>query len=63
MIDNIVAKMREELGGECRVIGTGGLLKVIADQAKSLDTIDPFLTLDGLRIIHEKNRPSGQEGE
>ena len=58
MIDNIVAKMRAELGGECRVIGTGGLLKTIADQTASLDTIDPLLTLEGLRIIHDRNQTS-----
>ena len=56
MIDNIVAKMRAELGGTCRVIGTGGLLKIIADKTESIDTIDPNLTLAGLRIIHDRNR-------
>jgi len=58
MIDNIVSKMRAELEGECRVIGTGGLLNIIADKTKSIDTIDPLLTLEGLRIIHERNRIS-----
>ena len=56
MIDNIVAKMRVEIDGKCRVIGTGGLLNIIAEKTKSIDTIDPFLTLDGLRIIHERNQ-------
>lgn len=57
MIDNIVAKMSGELGGKCRVIGTGGL-KAIAEHSKSIETFDPFLTLEGLRIIHEKNLAS-----
>lgn len=58
MIDGIVAKMRAELGGECRVIGTGGLLNIIVDKAGAIDAIDPFLTLEGLRIIFERNRDS-----
>jgi type III pantothenate kinase len=56
MIDNIVAKMRTEIKGECRVIGTGGVLNIIADKAKSIEIVDPFLTLEGLQIIHERNK-------
>ena len=59
MIDNIVRKFREELGGKAKVIATGGIVEWISSQTKSIDVIDPFLTLEGLRIIYEKNRDLG----
>ena len=58
MIDHIVARMQAEMGNQPRVVGTGGLVNVIADQVTSLQTVDEFLTLDGLRILYEKNRKS-----
>ena len=59
MIDAIVRKFREELGKNARVIATGGIVEWIASQTDSIDVIDPFLTLEGLRIIYEKNRDQG----
>ncbi|MCH8957326.1 type III pantothenate kinase, partial [candidate division KSB1 bacterium] len=59
MIDGMVRKFREELGKKAKVIATGGIVEWIASQTKSIDVIDPFLTLDGLRIIYEKNRDLG----
>lgn len=56
MIENIVEKMQAELGQTAKVIGTGGLLKVIADQVPTIQTIDPFLTLEGLKILYDRNR-------
>jgi len=38
------------------VIATGGLANLIAEGSKSIDKVEPFLTLEGLRIIYEKNR-------
>ena len=57
MIDAIVAKIRGELGAKAKVIGTGGIVDWIASQTDTIDVIDPFLTLEGLRIIYEKNHP------
>lgn len=52
----IVQKMREESGLRgLKVVATGGLGRLIADETKSIDVYDPSLTLDGLRIIYEKN--------
>jgi len=56
MIDAIVQKFRGELGKKAKVIATGGIVEWIAGQAESIDVIDPFLTLEGLRIIYEKNK-------
>lgn len=56
MIDSIVERMQKELGAPAKVVGTGGLIRVIGEQVKSIQTVDDFLTLDGLRIIYERNR-------
>jgi len=62
MMDAIVFKIREELGKQAKVIATGGIADWIASKTKIIDVTDPFLTLEGLRIIYEKNRePSPQE--
>jgi len=59
-VDFIVSKIKEEmiaLGEENpMVIATGGLANLIAEGSKSIDKVEPFLTLEGLRIIYEKNR-------
>lgn len=57
MVDKIVDTMREELGGgDIKVIATGGLANLISAQTDRIDNIDPFLTLDGLRMIYDKNK-------
>ena len=51
----IVKKMKEESGYKnAYVIATGGLGKIIADETECIDLYDPQLTLNGLRMIHEK---------
>ena len=54
-IEGIVGRMRDELGGDCRVIATGGLASLIAAHAHVIETVDENLTLDGLRLLHELN--------
>lgn len=56
MICNIVTKMREELGQKPRVIATGGISNSIISQVEVIDTVDPLLTLDGLRILYQRNQ-------
>lgn len=52
----IVKKVKEESGiDNLKVVATGGLGRIIADETDSIDVYDSSLTLDGLRIIYEKN--------
>lgn len=60
MIDSIVKKIREELGTKAKVIATGGIVDWLGEKTETIDTIDPFLTLEGLKIIYEKNRDATQ---
>ncbi len=55
-VDRIVELMQEELGGQAKIVATGGLAELIAGDSKKIEVIDPFLTLEGLIIIYEKNR-------
>lgn len=56
-VDGIVERMEKELGGHVEaVIATGGLSTLIASESKTIDRIDKMLTLDGLRIIYERNK-------
>jgi type III pantothenate kinase len=56
LIEGIVGRMKEELGAETKVIGTGGYSAIIARETSVIDKVDPDLTLEGLRLIHELNR-------
>ena len=55
MVDGLVSRIREELGGTARVVATGGLAPMVCALSEEVDENDPMLTLDGLRIIHEMN--------
>jgi len=62
MVDAMVARIKEELGSATRVLATGGLAHRIATETRSIERVEPFLTLEGLRILFEKNRPGPVEG-
>lgn len=55
-VDALVCRMKKELTGSPLVIATGGLAELIAQEAISIDKVDPLLTLTGLRIIYERNK-------
>ena len=60
-VDSIVNKMKESFNGEkVTVIATGGLARMIASEAKTIDVIDSSLTLEGLKIIYD-NETEGKE--
>ena len=50
----IIRKIKEESGLDAKVVATGGLGKLIADNTDSIDVYDPMLTMVGLRLIYEK---------
>ncbi|NDJ78757.1 MAG: type III pantothenate kinase [Chloroflexi bacterium] len=54
LVEGIVARIKRELGG-AQVIATGGLSSVLAPHTDCFDRVDPWLTLDGLRLIAERN--------
>lgn len=54
-VDGIVTAIRGELGVEARVIATGGLAELVAPHSSTIESVDPFLTLDGLRLVWEAN--------
>lgn len=56
MVDGMVARFRAELGDEMKVIATGGLAALIANETDAINIIAPWLTLDGLRLIWELNQ-------
>jgi type III pantothenate kinase len=56
LVEGMVARFREELGRETRVIATGGLAETISAETEVIQIIAPWLTLDGLRIIWGLNR-------
>ncbi len=55
MVKGMVARFADELGGQPKVIGTGGLADLIAEEAGVFDAVNQNLTLSGLRIVHDMN--------
>jgi type III pantothenate kinase len=56
LVDGILERMIAEIGGEVNVIATGGLARQISEDSRYIAQIDDMLTLDGLRILFERNR-------
>jgi type III pantothenate kinase len=55
LIEGIVARIRAEHGGQLKVIGTGGLAPLFAEGTNIIETIDQDTTLDGLRLLAQRN--------
>jgi type III pantothenate kinase len=58
LVDGILQRMIDELGGIRRVIATGGVAPVLAHESRFIEEVDLELTLKGLKIIWDRNRPA-----
>ncbi len=56
LVDGLVARVREEIGPGARVIATGGFATMLAPESSTIEAVDEFLTLEGLRLIHHRNQ-------
>ena len=56
-IEYLIRQAKEEIGeSDVKVIATGGLARMVADNTDLIDVVDPQLVLDGLRIIYEREK-------
>jgi type III pantothenate kinase len=54
-VEGMVARMDAELGGSAKVVATGGQAALVAGLTNVIQTTDPLLTLEGLRLIYAQN--------
>jgi len=57
-VDGILERLVAELGADTKIVATGGLAPLFADNSKYIKSVDDLLTLDGLRIVWERNLPA-----
>jgi type III pantothenate kinase len=58
--DAMVERFRKELGAESRVIATGGLAELIHRESRTIEVVDQLVTLEGLRLLFERNLTGGE---
>jgi type III pantothenate kinase len=56
LVDGIVTRIKKEMGKNLTVIATGGLASLICEESETIEHVEEFLTLEGLMIIHKRNR-------
>ncbi|MFY9174411.1 MAG: type III pantothenate kinase [Peptococcia bacterium] len=56
LVDGIVKRIKDELGTEAYVVATGGAAELVSSDSETIDKVDQLLTLEGLRIIHGRNK-------
>src|SRR5216684_7680155 len=61
LVDGILERLISELGADTKVVATGGLASLIGDNSKYIKNVDDLLTLDGLRIIWERNNAAQKQ--
>ena len=61
LVDGILERMIAEMGPETKTVATGGLAQLIASGSKYIGSVEEMLTLDGLRIVYERNQHRGRK--
>jgi len=56
LVEGIISRMKKEVNHEIYVVATGGLAALIASECKLIDSVDEYLTLNGLKIIFDRNQ-------
>lgn len=56
LVDGILARIKREIPGLRKVVATGGLSTLFAEDSEHIDEVDPELTLRGLKLIYDRNR-------
>lgn len=56
LVEGMVARFRAELGPDMKTIGTGSFVELIAKETRCIDVVEPWLALQGLKIIYDLNR-------
>jgi type III pantothenate kinase len=56
LVDGLIDMLTKEIGYPCATLATGGLASLIASESRSIDEVAPSLTLEGLRILYERNK-------
>jgi type III pantothenate kinase len=56
MVEGLLARIESELGESPRVVATGGMAEILARETRTIEAVDPTLTLTGLRIVWERNQ-------
>ena len=55
LVDGLVTRIQRENRVTARVIATGGFAPLLAAESETIEDVDEFLTLDGLRLLYERN--------
>ena len=55
MVDGIVSRIADELGAQPTTVATGGLAPIVIPHCRSIEHHEPWLTLEGLRLVHARN--------